>query len=119
MRTNVSQGRLDRAVAVLKEAHEAGFDPFDAIEHDPEAGQAPRVQAGYQDLVEGIDAENLAMARSRVKEEFARTHDFVFDFNVKDLDGKPLSLATSSRARSCWLTSGARGASRAARRSPA
>ena len=91
MRANVSQGRLDRAVAIIKEAYEAGFDPFDAIEHDAEAAKL-RSFKPYRDLVSDIDAKNLARARERVKEEFARTTSYVFDFNTKDLDGKPLSL---------------------------
>ena len=91
MRANVAQGRLDRAVAIIKEAYEAGFDPFDAIEHDAEAAKL-RSFKPYKDLVSDIDAKNLARARERVKEEFARTTSYVFDFNTKDLDGKPLSL---------------------------
>jgi thiol-disulfide isomerase/thioredoxin len=91
MRTNVNQGRLERAVAIIKEAHEAGFDPFDAIEHDPDLAKL-RSWKGYQDLVSSVDAANLAKARERVKDEFARSPNYVLDFHVKGLDGKPLTL---------------------------
>ncbi len=91
MRINVGQGRLDRAVAIIKEAYEAGFDPFDTIEHDAEMAKL-RAFKPYRDLVAGVDAKNLARARERVKDEFARTISYVFDFKTRDLDGKPLSL---------------------------
>jgi thiol-disulfide isomerase/thioredoxin len=92
MQTNVSQGHLDRAVAVVKEANDAGFDPFDTIERDPEMAKL-RASTAYQDLVRSVDAANLAKARTRMKDELARAPSFTFDFDVKDLDGKPLTLA--------------------------
>jgi thiol-disulfide isomerase/thioredoxin len=91
LRRNTAQGRLDRAVALLQELRDAGFDPFDRVEHDEELVKL-RSSPGYQALVKGVDEANLAEARGRVKDRVARPLDFAFDFNVKDLDGKPLSL---------------------------
>jgi thiol-disulfide isomerase/thioredoxin len=91
IRLHVEKGQFDRAVAVLKEVHDAGADPFAAIEHDPDMVKL-RASAGYQALVKSIDAANLAKAKSHVSDEFARARPYVFDFNVKDLDDKPLSL---------------------------
>lgn len=91
LRIYVSQDRLDRAVGVLKEVYEAKFDPFDVIEHDPEMAKL-RAFKGYQDFYKSVQAEKLARARSRAREEFARTPNFRFTLNTKDLDGKPLSL---------------------------
>lgn len=89
--TYVSQGQLDRAVAVLKEVYDARFDPFDVVEADPELGKL-RASKGYQDLLRSVKADKLARAKSRAAEELARTPNFKFEFNVNDLDGKPLSL---------------------------
>jgi thiol-disulfide isomerase/thioredoxin len=90
-RLQVSLGREDRALAVLKEAYDGGFDPFDQIEHDP--SMAPlRESEGYRALLMGIDAANLAKARSLVKDHLDKPLTMSFDFTLPDLDGKPISL---------------------------
>ncbi len=91
VRTAVAQGQFDRAVAVLKEAHQARFDPFNSVENDPEMAKL-RAWPGYQSLVRGIEADNLARARARMKGQLDRRLDLPLDFKVEDLDGKPLSL---------------------------
>jgi thiol-disulfide isomerase/thioredoxin len=91
LRVYVGQDRLDQAVAVVKEVYEAHFDPFDVIERDPDMAKL-RAFKGYQDFHKGAQAERLARARSRAQQEFARTPNFKFTFNTKDLDGKPISL---------------------------
>lgn len=88
--TLTKAGRIDAAIAILKEVHEARFDPFGVIEKDPELAKL-RESAAYKDLVKAVDAEKLAQARIRVKDDFARAPNFTFDFTVKDLDGKTLS----------------------------
>jgi thiol-disulfide isomerase/thioredoxin len=90
-RINVAQDRLDRAVTVLKEGHEAGFDPFDRIESDTEFAKL-RSWPGYQALIKAIDAEDLAKARAKIKNQLDQQLDLALDFKVNDLDGKPLSL---------------------------
>ena len=91
VKLNAREGRLDRAVAILKEAYEAGFDAFDRVEHDEDLAKL-RSSPGYHALLKSIDAANLAKSRGRVKNYLDHPLDFAFDFNVKDLDGKPLSL---------------------------
>ena len=91
VKTNVKQGWIDRAIVLLKDIHSAGFDPFDAIDHDADLAPLRNAQ-GYKDLVSAIDAENLAKARELVNDLFAKTKTYTFAFDTKDLDDKPLSL---------------------------
>jgi thiol-disulfide isomerase/thioredoxin len=91
IRRDTDRGRLDRAVAVLKEAYGAGFDALGRIEHDPDLAKLRSFPA-YLALVRSIDAANLARARERVKGRLDRPLGFAFDFSAKDLAGKPLSL---------------------------
>jgi thiol-disulfide isomerase/thioredoxin len=91
MRTATKQGHYDRAAAALKEVQQAGFEPFDRVEHDPELA-ALRSSPEYHKAMEEIDASNLARARGRVKDRVARPLDLAFGFNLKGLDDKPLSL---------------------------
>jgi thiol-disulfide isomerase/thioredoxin len=90
-RTDTEQGHLDRAVAVLKEGYNTGFDAFDRIERD-EAFAKLRAFPGYLALVQSIDAANLAKAREKVKSRLERPLDLTFDFHLKDLDDQPVSL---------------------------
>jgi thiol-disulfide isomerase/thioredoxin len=76
---------------VLKEGHDAGFDPFDRIESDAEFAKL-RSWPGYQALLKSIGAEDLAKARARIKNQLDQRLDLALDFKVNDLDGKPLSL---------------------------
>jgi thiol-disulfide isomerase/thioredoxin len=89
--TDTNRGRLDRAVAVLKEAYHTGFDAFGRIEHD-EALAKLRSFPGYLALLRSIDASELAKARERVKNQLDRPLDFTLDFHLQGLDDKPLSL---------------------------
>jgi thiol-disulfide isomerase/thioredoxin len=87
----VGQGQEDRALAVLREAYEGGFDPFDRIEKD-QAMAALRGSEGYRALLASIDAANLVKARAIVKDHLDKPLSLVFDFTLPDLDGKPISL---------------------------
>jgi thiol-disulfide isomerase/thioredoxin len=91
VRTDVAQGQYDRAVSVLREAHQSRYDPFRSVEKDPEMAKL-RAWPGYQALVREIEAENLARARARMKGQLDRRLDLPLDFKVEDLDGKPLSV---------------------------
>jgi thiol-disulfide isomerase/thioredoxin len=91
IRSSTAQGLLDRAVGVLKEAHNAGFDAFDRIDRDPELAKL-RSFSGYLALVQSIDAASLAKARERVKDQLDRPLGFTLDFKLKDLEDRPLSL---------------------------
>src|SRR5262249_9631889 len=89
----VGQGHVDRALAVLKEAYDNKYDPFDRIETD-EAMKSLRAAPQYHALVKAIDAANLAQARQRVQGRLDRPLDLAFDFTLPDLDGKPFALAS-------------------------
>jgi thiol-disulfide isomerase/thioredoxin len=91
LRINVAQDRLDRAIAVLKEAYAAGFDPFSRIENDTEFAKL-RSWPGYQALLKEIAVTDLAKARAKVKNQLDRPLDLALDFKVQDLDGKTFSL---------------------------
>jgi thiol-disulfide isomerase/thioredoxin len=91
IRKGTDRGRLDQAVAVLKEAHDAGFDAFDRIEHDPDLAKL-RSFPGYVALVQSVDAASLAKARERVKNQLDRPLNFTLDFRLEDLDDRPLGL---------------------------
>ena len=91
LRRDSRQGRYDRAVATLKEVHDAGFEPFNRIENDKELAGL-RALPNYRAVMEEIDAAELARARDHLKSRFSRPMDFAFGFNVKDVDGKPISL---------------------------
>lgn len=85
------EGRFDQAAAVVKEVNDAGFEPFDRIDHDDELVKLRDSQA-YRAIMAKVDAERLAFARLRAKGHLAKPPGFAFDFHLKDLDGKPISL---------------------------
>ena len=91
LRAATKQGHYDRAAAVLKEVQQAGFEPFDRVEQDPELASL-RSSPEYRKAMEEIDAASLARARGKVKDRVARPLDMPFGFNLKGLDDKPLSL---------------------------
>lgn len=88
---NVEHGRLDRAVEVIKESTEVGFEPFDPIERDPKMAKLRKYPA-YRSMVKDARAEALASARERVASLFKNAPNYDFAFNTRDLDDKPLSL---------------------------
>ncbi len=87
----VENGRLDRAVEVIKESTEVGFEPFDAIEREPKLAKL-REYPAYRSMVAGVRAEALARAREAVDKLFKNAPKYDFAFNTRDLDDKPLSL---------------------------
>jgi thiol-disulfide isomerase/thioredoxin len=91
IREATRQGHLDRAAAIVKEVHDAGFEPFDRVDHDEELAKL-RTSPAYRAVMAQVDAETLAAARSRAKDRLAKPLGFAFDFHLTDLDGKPISL---------------------------
>jgi thiol-disulfide isomerase/thioredoxin len=89
---HASQKLYDRALVVLKEAYDWGFDLFDRVEKD-ESMAALRSTQGYNGLLRQIDEANLAAARGRVKDHLDHPVEMSFDFTLPDLDGKPFALA--------------------------
>ncbi len=85
------EGRLDQAATIVKEVNDAGFEPFERIDHDDELVKL-RDAPAYRAVMAKIDAERLAAARLRVKDRLAKPPGFAFDFHLKDIDGKPISL---------------------------
>ena len=51
VKLNAREGRLDRAVAVLKEAYDAGFDAFERVEHDDDLAKL-RSSPGYRAVLQ-------------------------------------------------------------------
>ncbi len=91
-REYASQGRRAQAMAMLTETHDAGIDVFDQIERD-DAMASLRTWPEYRTFLKTIDDEDLAKARTVVKNGLDNPLDFSFDFQLKGIDGKPLSLA--------------------------
>ena len=91
-REYAAQGRLAQAMAMLTETHDAGIDVFDQIERD-DAMASLRTWPEYRTFLKTIDDEDLAKARTVVKNSLDNPLDFSFDFQLKGIDGKPLSLA--------------------------
>ncbi|HZW32353.1 MAG TPA: redoxin domain-containing protein [Isosphaeraceae bacterium] len=87
----VSRGQQDRALAVLREAYDGGFDPFDQVEKDP-AMASLRASEGYRALLRSLDEANLVKARQRIKGLLDKPLSLAFDFTLPDLDGKPVAL---------------------------
>ena len=85
---HAEQGRFDRAVAVLKDAYDAGFDPFERIESDAMASFRSSAVSGPCQHHRREEPRR----RPRPGQELHRPLDFSFDFKVNNLDGKPLSL---------------------------
>jgi thiol-disulfide isomerase/thioredoxin len=90
-RVLASEGKLDEALARLKEAADAGFAspgslaPLDAIE-------ALAGRAEYQALAARIAAKADVQARERARATLAESRPFPFDFRLPDLDGKERTL---------------------------
>ena len=90
-RAHATHGQLAQAVAVLREAYDGGIDAFNEIEGDKEMASL-RTSPQYRTLLKTIDDEELAKARQRVKNNLDKPFKFSFDFKLKDINGKPLSL---------------------------
>ena len=75
----------------MREAYDGGIDAFDKIEADETTKQL-RATPKYQEMRKSIDEANLAEARAMVKDRIDKPLGFAFEFQVKDLEGKPLSL---------------------------
>jgi len=88
----VQKGRIEPALALLKEATETGMDPYSPIEIDE--SMAPlRSSPQFQKELKARRVSNLAEARVRVKDTLDRPVDLAFTFTLPDLEGKPVSLA--------------------------
>jgi thiol-disulfide isomerase/thioredoxin len=85
-------GQADKAVAVLLEASQAGFDAIARAETDP-AWASLRQSPKFQQAVEAGKKASLADARSRVKGSLDKPVDLAFDFTLPGLDGKPVPLS--------------------------
>jgi thiol-disulfide isomerase/thioredoxin len=86
------QKHEERALALLKEAYDGGFNPFDEVEKD-QSMVAIRSSPAYSALLRAIDLANAVLARGRMKDRLERPLQIPFDFTLPDLDGKPVALA--------------------------
>ncbi len=86
------QGKHDQALAALKEAANAGIDPYTWTEKDD--AMAPlRSLSQYRSTVKAFEASQLAQAREQTKGRLDKPLDFSFDFKLPNLEDKPVSLA--------------------------
>ena len=86
------QGKHDQALAALKEAANAGIDPYTWTEKDD--AMAPlRSSSQYRSTVKAFEASQLAQAREQTKGRLDKPLDFSFDFKLRNLEDKPVSLA--------------------------
>ena len=85
------KGRVDEAVAVVKEASELGFDAFGKVESDP-AMASLRATSQFQAAQKADDELKLAQSRERVKKLLEPPLNARFDFTLPDLSGKKVSL---------------------------
>lgn len=92
VRAATDEGQFDRAAQVLREVHDTGFEPLSRIEADPALAKL-RESPAYHSLVADLDAADLFKARDRIQDRVDRPTGVTFDFQIKDLGGKPLSLA--------------------------
>ena len=86
------QGKHDQALAVLKEAANAGIDPYAWTEQDD--AMAPlRSSPQYRSTVKAFEESQLAQAREHTKDRLDKPLAFPFDFKLPNLEDKPVSLA--------------------------
>jgi thiol-disulfide isomerase/thioredoxin len=86
------QGKNDRALAILKEATDAGLEAYAWAEQDKD--MAPlRSSPQFQAAVKAYHDSRLALARQRIQKYVEKPLGFPFDFKLLNLDDKPVSLA--------------------------
>lgn len=83
--TLVQNGEIPKAIKVLGEAWDAGYDDLAHLDLDPELNSI-RKDPEFLKLLARIERENVGRV-------MASTKPFDFDFTLNDLDGKPVSLA--------------------------
>ena len=92
VRNQAEQGRIDQALALLKEGSDVGFDLYSTV--DVEASMAAlRASPQFQAELKARHASTVAEARGRIKGILDRPVDLTFNFTLPDLEGKKTSLA--------------------------
>jgi thiol-disulfide isomerase/thioredoxin len=91
-KTRVQQGQNDRALATVKEAANAGLDPYSWVELD-ETMAPLRSSPSYQSTLKAFEDSRLALARGKIKDRLDKPLTFPFDFKLLNLEDKPASLA--------------------------
>jgi thiol-disulfide isomerase/thioredoxin len=87
----VKKRQFDQALAALKEAADAGMDPYSSIEID-KSMEALHALPQFQKELAASNQRLVADARKRVNTILDQPPSFPFDFTLNDLDGKPVSL---------------------------
>jgi len=87
----VLQGKIDQALAILKEAAASGLEAYAWAEQD-EALAPLRSSPQFRASLKASEDARLALARDRLKNRLDRPLDFPFDFKLPDLEGVPVSL---------------------------
>jgi len=91
-KVRVLQGKIDQALAILKEATNSGLDAYLWAEQD-EAMAPLRSSPRFQATLKAFEESRLALARERVKDRVGKPLDFPFDFKLPNLEDQPVSLA--------------------------
>jgi thiol-disulfide isomerase/thioredoxin len=86
------EGRVDQALAALKNANDLGFNAVQRVEDDK--SMAPlRSSPQYAATKQAIEEASLSQARQRVKGVLDQAPKFALDFALPDPDGKKISSA--------------------------
>jgi thiol-disulfide isomerase/thioredoxin len=86
------EGKTQESLAAIKEAMASGFDDFDAIESEKDL-EAVRKIPELKGLIEIAYQGKVAEEKKGLPEEMSQQKPFPFDFELKDLDEKTVSLA--------------------------
>jgi len=83
---------LDKSIAALKEAFAAGFTEIGQLEEDGDLANV-RNHPDFAVLKKELVAKAAEAAKAKIKALLADNKPFPFDFELKNLDGKPVKLA--------------------------
>jgi thiol-disulfide isomerase/thioredoxin len=86
------EGKTRESLAAIKEAIASGFDDFDAIESEKDLESVNKLPE-LKGLIEKAYQAKVAEEKKAVAEEMSQQKSFPFDFDLKDLDEKVVSLA--------------------------
>ncbi|MBV8556853.1 MAG: redoxin domain-containing protein [Planctomycetaceae bacterium] len=90
--TYAVEGKLDKALAALSDAFDAGFLMVKQIRSDHELDPLRKLPR-FQELEQAIEQRAQAQAREGALRRLAQAPSFAFDFELPGLDGRKVALA--------------------------
>lgn len=90
--THAVNNQPKKALAALTDAYRQGFADVDALDTDEDLA-ALRDSSDFRKLRGQVEDKARPIARERAKELLAANKPFPFDFALRDVEGKPVSLA--------------------------